>query len=254
MLKGLLRGFKVKIGQYIPGNSIIHSLDPRTKLIITLFFALFILLADNFISLGIICFVLILMIVLTRIKISYIFLPIRFLSWLLIFTLLIYLATSQFYLGVLFTLKLIILVLFVSILSLTTSPLDLCHGLEYLLNPIKKIKIPVQELILIIHLSMRFIPTLFQELDRIIKAHAVRGVDLKSGTYLTRIKRIIPIMVILFKNSFRRADELALALESRGYQMTKNRTKLKKLMMTTKDYSFLILMGIIMVLFKIMEG
>lgn len=246
----------MKIGQYIPGNSIIHSLDPRTKLIIIVFFALFILLADNFATIGITGFVLILIIVLTQLRISYILLPIRFLSLILIFTFLVYLVDSEgyslnqrLYLGVLFTLRLIFIVLFVWVLSLTTSPLDLCHGLEYLLSPLKKLKIPISEIILIIHLSLRFIPTLFEELDRIIKAHSARGVDFKKGNIITRIKRLVPVMVLLFKNSFHRADELALVLDLKGYHLSKNRTKLKRLKMDIKDYSFFILIGIILLIF-----
>jgi len=172
------------------------------------------------------------------------------------FTFLIYLIATQgyslnqrLYLGTLFTSKLIVLVLFVSVLSLTTSPLNLSHGLEYLLSPLKKIRIPTQDIILILHLSLRFIPTLFQELERTIIAQSARGVNFKKGNILTRLKHLIPIMVLLFKNSFRRADELALALESRGYQLNQTRTKLKEIKMTVKDYLFLLLMGITLVIF-----
>ncbi len=221
--------------KYIPGNSVIHSLDTRIKLIITVFLISFTLLADNFITLSVMISLLLLMIALTQIRLSYVFVPLRSLIWLLIFTFSIYLIDTQeyslnqrLYLGVLFTSKLIILFLFVSVLSLTTSPLDLCHGLEYLLHPLKKIRIPTREIILIIHLSLRFIPTLFQELEKTIRAQAARGIDFKKGNILYRIRRLIPIMVLLFKNSCQRADELALALESRGYQLGKNRTKLNK--------------------------
>lgn len=242
----------MKVKQYIIShNSIIHSLDPRTKLIITLSLILLTLLADNFTKLGVIVSILILMIVLAQIRISYIFRSVLSLFWLLIFTFLIYLIIPQehslderLYMGTLVTSKLIVLILFVSILGLTTSPLDLCSGLEYLLTPLKKIKIPVAEIVLIIHLSLRFIPTLFQELERIIKAQSARGVNFKKGNILIRLKRLIPIMVLLFKNSLRRADELAFTLESRGYQLTKVRTKLRELKMTIRDYLFLLFIGI----------
>ncbi|MEW6096363.1 MAG: energy-coupling factor transporter transmembrane component T [bacterium] len=244
----------MKVEQYIPINSLIHSLDPRTKLIITVFLISLTLLSDNFTTLYLIVSILVLMIILTQIRFSYIFAQLLSLIWLLIFTFLIYLVPTQeyslnqlLYLWTLFTSKLIVLVLFVSVLSLTTSPLDLSDGLEYFLSPLKKIRIPIQDIILIIHLSLRFIPTLFQELERTIRAQSARGVDFKKGNILTRLKRLIPVMVLLFKNSFRRADELALALESRGYHLNKTRTK--KLRMTIKDYLFLLLMGIILVIF-----
>lgn len=247
----------MKVGQYIPGNSVIHSLDPRTKLIMTVSLLCLTLLSGNFTTLGVIIFFLLLMMTLTQIPFNYIFAPLRSLSliWLLIFTYLIYLVSSQeyplnqrLYLGTLFTSKLIVLVLFVSVLSLTTSPLDLCHGLEYLSGPLKKIRIPIQDIILVIHLSLRFVPILFQEVKRIISAQSARGVDLKKGNILNRMKRLIPMIILLFKNSFYRADELALALEARGYQPSKDRTKLKELRMTIKDYLFLIFIGIILVI------
>jgi len=244
----------VKIGEYIPTNSLIHSLDPRTKLIITVFVVSFTLLANNFSSLGIIIFLLSLMIILTQIRPIYIFIHLLPSIWLLIFTFLIYLVSSQeyslthrLYLGTLFTSRLMVLILFISILSITTSPLDLCSGLEYLLSPLKRTRFPLQEIILIIHLSLRFIPTLFQELERILRALSARGIDFKKGNLLNRLTRLIPVMLMLFKNSFSRADELALVLESRGYQISKNRTKLKELRMTRKDYLFLLLVGVILV-------
>jgi len=244
----------VKIGQYIPANSVIHSLDPRTKLLITVFVVSLTLLADNFSSLGVIIFLLSLMIILSQIRPSYIFLPLLPSIWLLIFTFLIYLVpfqeyslTQRLYLGTLFTSRLIVLILFVSILSITTSPLALCSGLESLLSPLKRIRFPLPEVILIIHLSLRFIPSLFQELERIIRAFSARGTDFKKGNLLRRLTRLIPVMVVLFKNSFVRADELAFVLESRGYQISKNRTKLKELKMTRKDYLFLLLVGFILI-------
>lgn len=245
----------MKIGQYIPGNSVIHSLDPRTKLIMTVSLLCLTLLSGNFTTLGVIIFFLLLMMTLTQIPFSYIFAPLRSGIWLLIFTYLIYLVATQeyslnqrLYLGTLFTSRLIVLILFVSVLSLTTSPLNLCYGLEYLLSPLKKIRIPTQDIILVIHLSLRFIPILFQEVERIMRAHSAQRVDLKKGNILNRIRHLIPMIILLFKNSFYRADELALALEARDYQPGKNRTKLKELRMTIKDYLFLIFIGIILVI------
>lgn len=246
----------MKVEPYIPGNSIIHLLDPRTKLLITVFVVYFTTLTNNFIKLCVITSLLVLMITLSQIQLkSLIFAPLRLIICLLIFTFLIYLAASPYYSlnqrlysGTLFTFRLIILVLFVSILSLTTSPLNLCSGLEYLLNPLKKIRIPTQEIILIIHLSLRFIPILFQELETIINAQSTRGINFNKGNILNRLRRLIPIIILLFRISFHRADELALALESRGYQLHKNRTKLKELKMSLKDYLF-ILLGIILMIF-----
>lgn len=247
----------VKVGQYVRANSVIHSLDPRTKLIIIVFVLYFTILTDNFIKLSIITSFLVLIIILSRIQLnSLIFAPLRSLIYLLIFTFLIYLVSSpseysltqRLYSGILYTSRLIVLVLFISILSTTTSPIDLCFGLEYLLFPLKKIRIPTQKIIFIIHLSLMFIPILFQELERLINIYASRGVNFKKGNILNRIRRLIPIMILLFKISFHRADELALVLESRGYQLHKNRTKLKELKMTAKDY-LLIVIGIVLMIF-----
>ncbi|MEW6608100.1 MAG: energy-coupling factor transporter transmembrane protein EcfT [bacterium] len=240
----------MKIEQYIPGNSVIHSLDPRAKLIMIVTALLFTVLADNFTTLGIIIFILLLMIILTQLQLKDIFVQLRFLKWLLIWTFLIYLIAPQeyslnqrLYSGTLFSVKLVVLILWVSVLGLTTSSVDLCHGLEYLLTPLKKIKIPIQDIILILHLSLRLIPILFEELNTAIK---MEEIEVKKGNILKKIRYIIPAMVLLFKNSFQRADELAVVLESSGDQIIKNRTK--KLKMAKKDYLFLSVIGITLVI------
>ncbi|MDI6735772.1 MAG: energy-coupling factor transporter transmembrane component T [bacterium] len=237
----------MKSGQYIPGNSIIHSLDPRTKLLGTVFLLSLTLSTDNFIRLGIIIFVLSLMIILAQLQLRYVLGQLRPLIWFLIFTFLIYLLPVSAYslnqrlcLGTLFTSKLIVLVLFVSILITTTPELDLVHGLEYLLSPLKKIRLPVQDLVLIIYLSLQFIPVLHEELQ------SIYGVDIKSGNILNRLRHLLPMLIIVFRNSFEKADKLAFDLTSPNYPFSENATKLR---MTIKDYLFLGLLGIILVVF-----
>ncbi|MFH1563423.1 MAG: energy-coupling factor transporter transmembrane protein EcfT [Nitrospirota bacterium] len=251
----------MKSGQYIPGNSIIHSLDPRTKLISTVFLLSFTLLINNFIKLGVIVSILLLIIILAHLQqpsfklvpgfkpVRYILVQLRPLVWFLIFTFSIYLLPVSSYslnqrlcLGTLFTSKLIVLVLFVSILTTTTAELDLCHGLEYLLSPLKRLRLPVQDLVLIIYLSLQFIPILHEELERVTQS--IKGVDFKKGNILNRLKHLLPMIVIVFKNSFEKADKLALDLPS-----GENTVNLKKLRMTIKDYLFLGLLGIILIIF-----
>ncbi len=214
----------MKSGQYIPGNSIIHSLDPRTKLLGTVFLLLFTLLTDNFIRLGILIFILSLMIILAHLQPGYILGQLRPLSWFLIFTFLIYLLpvsayslSQRLYLGTLFTSKLIVLVLFVSILTTTTAELDLCYGLECLLSPLKKIRLPVQDMVLIIYLSLQFIPILHEELQ------SIYGVDIKAGHILNRLKQLLPMLSIVFRNSFEKADKLALTLASPDYPLKRKK-------------------------------
>lgn len=243
----------MKSGQYIPGNSVIHSLDPRTKLIGTLFLLLFTLLTDNFIQLGIILSILLLMIILAHLQFRYILVQLCPLVWLLLFTFLIYLLPVSSYslnqrlcLGTLWTSKLIVLVLFVSILTTTTAELELCCGLEYLLSPLKRIRLPVQDFVLIIHLSLQFIPILQEELEKV-----TQEVNVKENNILHRLKHIVPMIVIVFKNSFEKADKLALDLTLQNHQLSENTATLKKLKMTIKDYLFLILLGIILLTYKV---
>ena len=142
--------------------------------------------------------------------------------------------------------RLIFLILGSTILTLTTSPTELTDGFESLMKPLRKLKVPVGEISLMISISLRFIPTLLDETDKIIKAQKSRGVDFESGSIVKKIKNIVPILVPLFINSFRRADELAIAMESRCYQGSENRFKFRVLKFTRNDFiSFIVFISLI---------
>ena len=142
--------------------------------------------------------------------------------------------------------RVIFLILGSTILTLTTSPTELTDGFESLMKPLRKLKVPVGEISLMISISLRFIPTLLDETDKIIKAQKSRGVDFESGSIVKKIKNIVPILVPLFINSFRRADELAIAMESRCYQGSENRFKFRVLKFTRNDFiSFIVFISLI---------
>jgi energy-coupling factor transport system permease protein len=134
------------------------------------------------------------------------------------------------------SIRLIFLIIGTSIVTLTTSPIELTDGIEKLLNPMKKIGVPAHELAMMMTIALRFIPTLIDETDKIMKAQMARGADIDSGNIFNKAKSLVPILVPLFISSFRRADELAMAMEARCYRGGEGRTRMKKLIITSKDY------------------
>src|SRR5699024_1654537 len=138
--------------------------------------------------------------------------------------------------GAIISLRFLLLILMTSLLTLTTTPIEITDAIEALLNPLKKVKFPVHELALMMSISLRFIPTLMQETDKISKAQASRGVDFRTGKFKERIKAIIPLLVPLFVSAFKRAEELAMAMEARGYKGGEGRTKLRALTYAMRDY------------------
>jgi energy-coupling factor transport system permease protein len=145
--------------------------------------------------------------------------------------------------GIFISLRFFLLILMTSILTLTTTPIEITDGLESLLAPLNKIKFPVHELALMMSISLRFIPTLMQETDKIMKAQTARGVDFASGPIKDRVKAIIPLLIPLFVSSFKRAEELAVAMEARGYRGGEGRTKYRQLSWGLKDTGMLALLA-----------
>lgn len=137
--------------------------------------------------------------------------------------------------GLIISLRFLLLILMTSLLTLTTTPIEITDAIEALLYPLNKVKFPVHELALMMSISLRFIPTLMQETDKISKAQASRGVDFRTGKFKERLKAIIPLLVPLFVSAFKRAEELAMAMEARGYQGGEGRTKLRELTYVTRD-------------------
>lgn len=246
-------GGSMVIGQYVPGNSLIHKLDPRTKLIVIFFYVIIVFFANNAASYGLLSAFVIISLINTRIPIRYVIKGLTPVWFLILFTFILHLfvtkegeviyqiLTLEIYSGgvkqgLMISLRFGLLIFMTSLLTLTTTPIEITDAIEALLNPLNKVNFPVHELALMMSISLRFIPTLMQETDKISKAQASRGVDFRTGPIKERIKAIVPLLVPLFVSAFKRAEELAMAMESRGYQGGEGRTKLRELRFTARDY------------------
>lgn len=242
----------ITIGQYYPTNSIIHKLDARVKLIATFIFMISLFIINKFWPYSIVVGSLIAVISLSKIPGKFIMKGLKPLKWIIIFTFVINIffipgdtiwsfgfikitrqGLSQ---AIFMALRLIFLVVGTSLLTLTTSPIELTDGIERLLNPLKKIGFPVHELAMMMTIALRFIPTLLDETDKIMKAQMSRGADFESKNIINRAKNLVPLLIPLFISAFRRADELAMAMEARCYRGGDNRTKMKESIMTKADY------------------
>ncbi|KAB8127660.1 energy-coupling factor transporter transmembrane protein EcfT [Gracilibacillus oryzae] len=254
------------IGQYVPGNSILHRLDPRTKLLLIFSYVIIVFFANNPASYAVLTFFAIGAIFLSKLSISYILKGITPIWFFIIFSFLIHLFFTRdgevlwqfqqitiYYGGLIqgltISLRFLLLIMVTSLLTLTTSPMEITDALENLLAPLQKWKVPVHELALMLSISLRFIPTLMDELDKISKAQASRGVDLKTGSLKSRIYAVVPLLVPLFISAFRRAEDLAMAMEARGYRGGEGRTKLRQLKYTMLDYQAAIIYLVIIIIF-----
>ena len=249
----------ITLGQFFPGTSVVHRLDPRTKLIWVVIYIVALFTASWFASYAVMLGVLVLVIGISGVKPKTILKSMKPLLFIIALTGLLNLFyTEGDLLAQLWILKItkqglekaIFMILRISLLvtgtfmlTYTTSPIALTDGLEQLLRPLNKIKVPVHELSMMMCIALRFIPTLTQETDKIISAQKARGADFESGNLLRRVKALVPILVPLFVSSFRRADELATAMECRCYQGGEGRTKMKLLRYNRTDYcTFLVML------------
>lgn len=242
----------ITIGQYLPGESFIHKLDPRTKILLSLLFIVCLFLINKFTGYIAIVLLLAIIIMVAKVPIKYIFNGIKPIILLVILTAVLNVFmvrgtkdTLVFQMGFLsiykegisiagfMAIRLILLIVGTSLLTLTTSPIELTDGIEKLLKPIGK-EI-AHELAMMMTIALRFIPTLMDETDKIMKAQQARGADFESGGLIQKAKNLIPLLVPLFISSFRRADELAMAMEARGYRGGAGRTRMKVLKFTYKD-------------------
>ena len=259
----------ITIGQYFPKNSLIHRLDPRTKLLAVIFYMVMIFVSKNAYSFLVSGVLMVSVIALSKIPFRYYFKGLKPILIIMIFTSMLNLFLSGGeviyeipYLGwtitdeglrlsVFMVLRLSFLIIGTSALTFTTSPVTLTDGMEALLRPFSKIGVPSHEIAMMMTIALRFIPTFAEEADKIKKAQSARGADFSSGSLLSRAKAMIPILVPLFVGAFRRADELAVAMEARCYRGGNGRTSLKKLSFALRDYlSFtliiLLLAGVIL--------
>ena len=238
--------FKMSIGQYLPGDSFVHRMDARVKLVITFFMIIAVFFIHS--GWGYLAVALFLgaVMVISKIKISFMLRALKSMLFIVILTFAINLFTGGgqgfkitlrgLELAVTMSLRLVFLITASQILTLTTSPLALTDGIENLFRPLAVVKFPVHEMAMMMTIAMRFIPTLLDEADRIMKAQMSRGADFESGNLMRRAKSMVPILVPLFVSAFRRADELAMAMEARCYRGGEGRTRLKQLKISTVDY------------------
>ena len=244
----------ITLGQYFPGNSVIHHLDPRTKLIMLVVYIVALFLATSWVSYALMAAFLLIVIKISTIPPKSIVKGMKPLVLILVFTgvLNIFFTAGEgeplvdFWVITIYTegivraffmvIRILMLIAGTFLLTYTTSPISLTDGLESLMGPLKKIGVPVHELSMMMCIALRFIPTLIEETDKIMCAQKARGADFESGSLMDKAKALIPILVPLFISAFRRADELATAMECRCYQGGEGRTKMKLLRYRRWDY------------------
>ncbi len=253
----------ITLGQYVPGVSAVHRLDPRTKILLMIAYIVLIFLVRSLAVFLVPLAFLILTVLLSRVPVSYLWTAVKPMRLLIVFMFIINLfftpgSTPLFSFwritvfreglmqGLFITARLLLLVAGTSILTLTTSPIALTDGLEKLLMPLSRLRFPAHELAMMMTIALRFIPTLMEETDRIRKAQMARGADFESGNIVRRAKSMIPILVPLFVSAFRRADELAMAMESRCYHGGEGRTRMRELKFTRGDlFAFLVTAAVV---------
>ncbi len=249
----------ITLGQYFPGNSVVHRLDPRTKLIMLVAYIVALFCAVSWISYAVMFLFLAMTISISKIPVKSILRGMKPLIVILVFTgvLNLFFTTGGKVLvdfwfitvtmdglarAILMVARILMLISGTFLLTYTTSPISLTDGLESLLNPLKAIRLPVHELSMMMCIALRFIPTLIEETDKIMSAQKARGADFETGSLLQRVKALVPILVPLFISAFRRADELATAMECRCYQGGEGRTKMKLLRYNRADYGTFLMM------------
>ncbi len=241
----------ITIGQFFPGDSMVHRLDPRVKILLTISFIVTLFLAGGLVSYGLIIVFLALIINISGIPFKMVVRGLKPILFIVIFTAVLnlfytpgeyiwqwkflHISKEGIIVAFFMVLRLMLLIISTSMLTYTTSPIQLTDGLERLLSPLKKIHAPVHELSMIMSIALRFIPTLIEETEKIISAQKARGADFESGNLIQRAKAMVPILVPLFISAFRRADELATAMECKLYRGDVGRTRMKQLKVTRLD-------------------
>lgn len=242
----------IMLGQFVPGDSAVHRLDPRTKILAMIAYIVLVFLVQSMAAFAVPFLFVALALLLSGVPLSYVWSSLKPMRWLIAFMFLINLFFTQgervlfswwivrvtvegVRQAVFISLRLILLVAGTSLLTLTTSPIALTDGLERLLKPLARIRFPAHELAMMMTIALRFIPTLLEETDRIRKAQMARGADFESGGLVARARAMVPILVPLFVSAFRRADELAMAMESRCYHGGEGRTRMRELRLARRD-------------------
>ena len=242
----------ITLGQYFPGESWIHKLDARVKIIATLLYIIELFIVDNFLGFLIAAVVLGILIAISKVPLSFIIRGLKPILILLMFTFalnifmvngeviwswgFLHITKEGIQTAVFMAVRLILLIIGSSMLTLCTRPLSLTDGIERLLSPFKKIGLPAHEIAMMMTIALRFIPTLLDETEKIMKAQQARGADFESGSLIQRAKSLIPILVPLFVSAFRIAQELAMAMEARCYRGGDNRTRMNEMKMQSRDF------------------
>lgn len=251
----------ITIGQYFPGKSVLHRLDPRMKLLLTALYIVMLFCAKGFFGLGIGMAFLIVSFLISGIPIKMIAKSVKPIIPVILFTgilNLFFIGTGNiiFKLGfikitddgfrtmIFMAVRIIFLICGTSLLTYTTSPIALTDAIERILSPLKALKFPSHEIAMMMTIALRFIPTLIEETDKIMSAQKARGADLETGSVIKRAKALVPILIPLFVSAFRRAEELALAMECRCYHGGEGRTRLKQLKTSFIDYAALIITAV----------
>jgi len=254
----------ITLGQYFPGNTVAHKLDPRTKILLVVLYITALFTAGSFVAYGLMALVLAACVRVSRVGLRALVKGLKPVLFIILFTGILNLfftpgtnelwAWGPFHVtetglrnAAFMVLRIMLLIMGTFLMTYTTSPISLTDGLERLLNGLKRFRVPVHELAMMMSIALRFIPTLIEETDKIMSAQKARGADFETGSLIQRAKALIPILVPLFISAFRRADELATAMECRCYQGGEGRTKMKMLRYHREDLKAFAVCGVMAV-------
>ncbi len=264
----------ITIGQYYPVNSKIHKLDPRTKFMAVILFIIDVFIIKSFWGYAAAAVFLAAVVALSKLPVKMLFSGLKNIIIIILFTVclnmfftqgevvffkwgIIQITDAGVILALRMAVRLILLIVGSSVLTLTTSPIQLTDAIEYMLKPFKKIGVPSHEIAMMMTIALRFIPTLIEELDKIKKAQMARGADFDTGGIIKKAKSLIPLLVPLFVSSFRRADELAMAMEARCYRGDINRTRMNQLRFQRQDFvaaAIIVVLSVVLIFERIFFG
>lgn len=256
---------KLIVGRYIPGDSIIHNLDPRGKFLATFYFIAIIFLANNWYTYLFLFLFVMFSVTLSNIKLSYFIKGLRPLLWLIVFTVALQIlftpATNVFWHwwifslskqslvnGIFIFMRFVLIIFFSTLLTLTTTPVELSDSIESVMKPLRIVKFPVSQIALMLSIALKFVPLLMDQTTKIMNAQRARGVDFGTGSIMQRIKNFIPLLIPLFVSSFSIAYDLSIAMESRGYQGGENRTKYRELKWQRNDTYMVIVFALVTII------
>ena len=248
----------ITLGQYFPGNTVAHRLDPRTKILLVVLYIVALFCAKNIVSYGLMALTLFACVRVSKVRVRTMVKGLKPVVFIVVFTVVlnlfftpgernlvelgpIHISDTGLQNAIFMVLRILLLIMGTFLMTYTTSPISLTDGLERLLNGLKRFRVPVHELSMMMSIALRFIPTLIEETDKIMSAQKARGADFESGNLFEKARALIPILVPLFISAFRRADELATAMECRCYHGGEGRTKLHVLKYEQRDYVALFL-------------